>query len=361
MTVIARLKRLITLGSLAGALAGAAAVPARAETFNLRLASGHAPGFHFVDVARQYFVPELKKRVAERTSHRINVLEAYGGTLAKFGEVLDATQSGVVDLGLFCICHVSGKLRAHNFPFYLPFGPTDAVISVKATRKVYDSVPFLNEQLEKEYGQRLLALIPFDPYDLISVRPIQSPADLSGRKIAGAGPNLPWVERLGATPVTTTGGEVYTSMQSRVYEGILGFVSLMDAQKLYDVSPNYTQVGFGAMTILALHVNAATLAKLPPEVRAILIETARDFETRAAEYTRDLYEKRIGEIAQRGAKVSVIDADQKQKWAEALQPWTMEKAAELDKAGLPGTAMLKAYVAAAAELGHRWPVSYGFK
>jgi C4-dicarboxylate-binding protein DctP len=150
-------------------------------------------------------------------------------------------------------------------------------------------------------------------------------------------------------------------MQSRVYEGILGFVSLMDAQKLYDVSPHYTQVGFGAMTILALHVNANTLAKLPPDVRAILIETARDFEARAAEHTRDLYEKRIGEIASRGAKVAGIAPDQKQKWAEALQPWTLEKAQEFDKAGLPGTALLKAYVDAAAELGHRWPVSYSFK
>ncbi len=346
---------------LAGGALALGAVPANADTFNLRLASGHAPGFHFVDIARQYFVPELKKRVAERTPHRINVLEAYGGTLAKFGEVLDATGSGVVDLGLFCICHVSGKLRAHNFPFYLPFGPTDAVVSTKATRQVYDKVPYLTQQLEKEFNQRLLALIPFDPYDLISVRPIRSPLDLGGRKIAGAGPNLPWVEQLGAVPVTTTGGEVYTSMQSRVYEGILGFVSLMDAQKLYDIAPNYTQVGFGAMTILALHVNSATFNKLPPEVRDILVETARDFETRAAEYTRELYEKRIGEIASRGAKVSQIGADERQKWAEALQPWTMEKARELDGAGIPATAMFKAYVEASAALGHKWPVSYQFK
>lgn len=359
-----KLKALSGIAAIAGVLGGFVADAgqvARAETFNLRLASGHAPGFHFVDIARQYFVPELKKRVAERTTHRINVLEAYGGTLAKFGEVLDATQSGVVDLGLFCICHVSGKLRAHNFPFYLPFGPTDAVISVKATRKVYDTVPYLNEQLEKEYNQKLLALIPFDPYDLISVRPIKSPSDLAGRKIAGAGPNLPWVELLGATPVTTTGGEVYTSMQSRVYEGILGFVSLMDAQKLYDVAPYYTQAGFGAMTILALHVNMNTLAKLPPEVREILFETARDFEARAAAYTSELYEKRVGEIAGKGAKVAQISPEERQKWAEALKPWSQDKAKEFDSAGMPGTALLSGYVKAAAELGHQWPVTYNFK
>lgn len=348
----------LALRTLAAGCLALGTLAAQAETFTLRLASGHAPGFHFVDLAREYFVPELKKRVAARTPHRLNVLEAYGGTVAKPAEVLDATQSGVVDLGLFCLCHVSGKLRAHNFPYYLPFAPNDPSVALRATRRVYDETPELTQQLEKEFNQKLLALIPFDPYDIIATQPVRNATDLKGKKVGGAGPNLPWVERLGAVPVSTTGPEVYTSMQSRVYEAVIAFASIMDAQKLYDVAPHYVQAGLGSMAVLSLHVNLNSLRKLPPEVQAIVLETARDFEKRAGDYTREVYEAKLKQIGSKGARLSTLAPEQRAAWAETLKGWPNEKAKELDRAGLPGSVIMRRFLAAAEAEGHKWPVRY---
>ena len=350
--------RRLTRRALVAAAAALALGSAQAENFTLRLASGHAPGFHFVDLAREYFVPELKKRVAAQTSHQLNVLEAYGGTVAKPAEVLDATQSGIVDLGLFCLCHVGGKLRAQNFPYFLPFGPTDPATALRATRRVYDETPELNQQLERDFNQKLLALIPFDPYDLISTKPIAAVAELKGRKVGGAGPNLPWVEKLGAIPVSTTGPEVYTSMQSGVYEAVIAFASIMDAQKLYDVAPHYTQTGLGATTVLALHINANSLKKLPPEVQKIVVETARDFEKRAGDYTREVYTNKLRQIGTKGARVAELSTAQRAAWAEALKTFPNEKAKELDRAGLPGSQIMRRFIAAAEAEGHKWPVRY---
>jgi len=348
----------MTRRAVAAVVAAAAFGSAHADTFTLRIASGHAPGFHFVDLSREYFVPELKKRVAAQTSHKLNVLEAYGGTVAKPAEVLDATQSGIVDMGLFCLCHVGGKLRAQNFPYFLPFGPSDPAAALRATRRVYDETPELNQQLERDFNQRLLALIPFDPYDLISTKPINSVADLKGRKVGGAGPNLPWVEKLGATPVSTTGPGVYTSMQSGVYEAVLAFASIMDAQKLYDVAPYYTQAGLGSTTVLALHINLNSLRKLPPEVQTIIVDTARDFERRAGDYTREIYIGKLRLIGTKGAKVSELRADQRAVWADALKGFPNEKAKELDRAGMPGSQIMRRFITAAEAEGHKWPVRY---
>ena len=46
--------------------------PAAADTFTLRIASGHPPAVVYAGQMKDYFQPELKKRVEERTKHKIN-------------------------------------------------------------------------------------------------------------------------------------------------------------------------------------------------------------------------------------------------------------------------------------------------
>jgi hypothetical protein len=48
-------------------------------------------------------------------------------------------------------------------------------------------------------------------------------------------------------------------------------------------------------------------------------------------------------------------------WATSLKDWPKEKAAELDKAGLPGTQVLELTLEEAEKLGHKWPVRYQIK
>ena len=138
-------------------------VPAQADKITLKIASGHNASWTFIQQTQDYFIPEVKKRVKERTQHEIEFIEGFAGAMVKPTEVLEGLQSGVIDIGVFCACHESQKLALHNFSMYLPFGPDDPNISIKATRAVYDSIPQFNEILEKTYGQKLLALYPSNP------------------------------------------------------------------------------------------------------------------------------------------------------------------------------------------------------
>ena len=67
-----------TLGkvALATAIAGFGATTALAETFTLRIGSGHpnGPAVYVADTAN-FFVPEVKRRVAEETEHEIEFVE----------------------------------------------------------------------------------------------------------------------------------------------------------------------------------------------------------------------------------------------------------------------------------------------
>ena len=98
MTVPWNLRSSMRSALAATALIGAlAAVPAaRADVYTLRIGSGHAPTALYVVLMRDFFVPEVKRRVAERTKHTVNFTEAYGGSIVKVNETLRGVQDGII-------------------------------------------------------------------------------------------------------------------------------------------------------------------------------------------------------------------------------------------------------------------------
>jgi TRAP-type C4-dicarboxylate transport system substrate-binding protein len=88
--------------ALAAALIGCGLLAARAasaEDIKLRIASGHPVVQTYVNLMSTYFVPEVSKRVAARTKHKVEFIEAYGGSIVKVADVLKGVQSGIIDLG----------------------------------------------------------------------------------------------------------------------------------------------------------------------------------------------------------------------------------------------------------------------
>ena len=122
--------------ALATTLAFAAAGAATADTFTLRIGSGHpnGPSVYVTDVA-EFFVPEVKRRVAEETEHEVEFVEGYGGAIAGVAETLEAVQNGILDIGAYCICFEPAKLFLHNFPYYAPFGPQDSAQQMEAVAR----------------------------------------------------------------------------------------------------------------------------------------------------------------------------------------------------------------------------------
>ena len=136
--------------------------------------------------SRDFFVPEVKRRVAEETDYQVSFVEGYGGSIAKVAETLEAVQDGILDLGAYCVCFEPAKLFLHNFAYFVPFGPQNAEQAISVARTVYDKHPWLEAQLSDNYGQELVALNGWDNYHLGTIDPWNSVGDLEGVKIAGA-------------------------------------------------------------------------------------------------------------------------------------------------------------------------------
>ena len=67
---------------------------ARAEDIRLRIASGHPAANTYVNLMQNFFVPEVTKRVAARTKHKVEFIEGYGGAMVKTADTLEGVQSG---------------------------------------------------------------------------------------------------------------------------------------------------------------------------------------------------------------------------------------------------------------------------
>lgn len=336
-------------------------VPAAAiaDSFTLRIGSGHALGpVTYVNTSSEFLVPEIERRVAERTDHTVRFIEAYGGSIAKTGETLEAVEKGILDMGHVCFCFEPAKAPLQNLNYFVPFSTPSAVQQLAITREVYDAFPVMTEMFSEQYGQTLLALTGYDNYNLGTSFAWDSFADLEGHKIGGAGANLTWFEGSGMTVVQAGIPEFYTGIQTGVIEGASLFPSSYFGLKLHEIAPNYKIVNFGAMIVNGLLINNNTLERLPEDVVAIIREVAAEYEVMTAEALDAAQADGLEKLRAAGAEITELSAEERQAWAERLQTLPTRKAAEFTELGHDGPAIFNAYLAAAEAAGFTFPVDY---
>lgn len=344
--------------TIIAALFAAVAVPvsvAHAETFRLTIGAGHpVPAASWVAPMQSFLQVEVKKRVEQKTPHKIEWVEAYGGSAAKLGEVLEAIENGLLDIGDVHVPFEPAKLLAYNFGYFVPFGTENVVQAGIAARKVFDAYPQLRTNLEKRFNQVYIATGAVTNYNLVTTFPWTRVEQLKGRKIAAAGPNIPWLQAVKAVPVQSTLNEAYTSLQTGVYDGWIMIPDATYSFKLHEVARNYTITSFGAIPNTMITMNRNTWRKLPKEVQEIFLDVGRQYTKVQTEASQIKGEKSIQAMQDAGTTVRALSWEEKVKWANALPNIPKEKAAEISATGLPGE-VVYAYIKNLQDLGVKFP------
>lgn len=333
--------------------------PVRAETFTLRIGAGHpsAP-IAYVNQMEHFFVPEVIRRVAKTTGHTVRFIQAYAGTAAKINETLEAVEKGLLDIGGWCPCFDPSKALPLNISYFLPFTTPDVRVQVRVMRQLIDEFPELHDYLEIKYNQKLLAVSGLDNYGLCTTFPWDKTSDLDGRKLLGAGPNLPWISGVGAIPMSSSLVTAYNQLATGAAEGFLSLPGSYYGYRLYEQAPHYKVTNFGAMAQVILTMNVDTRAKLPPEVVAIIDQVAREWETVA---TRVSYEKErssLEKLQAAGAIITEISPEAQADWARAMINWPNARTQAINDFGIDGTTIMRRYVELLEQAGHRFPVQY---
>lgn len=360
MNIYGKALKAVAVTALAASAFGATAT---ADNFILRIGSGHpSKPVAYVRQMDNFLAPEIEKRVKARTEHTVKIIEAYAGTVAKVHETLEAVEKGLLDIGGYCVCFEGAKLMPLNIDYFMPFTTPDIKLQTKVKNRILAEHPELYDMLDKKYGQKLLALSGFDNYGLGTKFAWEKVSELKGKKIIAAGPNLPWVERFGAIPVTTTLPTAYNALQTGVASGFIIFPGAYFGFKFHEPAPHWKITNFGAMTQIVLTMNLNTREKLPKDVVAIIDEVAKEWETVSVE---DAYKSEawgLEKLKSVGVPVTTLPVDQQRAWAESLKDWPNERANDMIKDyGIDGVTIMEKYSKYLEEEGFTWPYRYQFK
>jgi TRAP-type C4-dicarboxylate transport system substrate-binding protein len=333
-----------------------------AKTFTLTIgAGGPADPLPFLKAVRDFWAPEVAKRVEKSTDHEIKWNFAFGGAVAKLGDEFETIESGVMDGGVVFPIFENPELFLHNFGYFAPFGTSDIELATKINLKVYDNNPWLKDVFHKKYNQKWVGTFTYESYELVTKFPVKTIEDLKNHKIAAAGPNLPWIKTVGCVPVQSNLVEAYTSLQTGVYEGWVMTPSYTWGFKLHEVAPYLTYTGFGCISAGSITINLDVWKSLPKEVQDIIEEVGREYSHVAAKWTQAKTQIAEKDMKQKGVAFYTLPRDEKRKWLEVISGLANEKAKEADQFGQPGTQVMKYYVNEMASAGYEWPIKWVIK
>ncbi len=330
---------------------GAGCVAREPGTLPIVVAAGHTKAILWVEYLSDDFIPAIDRRLKESGSpYRIEWTEAYGGSLAKLGGVLEAMEEGLVDMGFVASVFEAPKLPLQNVTYLVPFGSPDAGVVTDVVMAMHDAIPALN-QTWADNNLKLLAGAAVDNYDLYTNFPVSSLDDIVGKKILAPGPAANWIRGTGAIAVAGTLATYYNDLATGVADGALTIASGCYGAKLHEVVPYMTRVDLGAHFAGGFVINLDVWRNLPPSVQEVFIEEGEAFTKRLAEATDRYREEALAIMHSEGLQFGTLPSEERSRWANAI-PNTAQTWTEIHEArGLPAGLVVSAFIRHLDELG----------
>lgn len=341
------------LGAAAGLIAATTFVGGAhaQQTLRLTFASGYPPTFLFVQEMQRNFAEEMNRELAKNGNrYRIEWNFALAGTLAKIPGMLEAMETGQAEFGHISHLFAPGKLPLQNIDAFAPFTTPDHRVGAKVSEALLKNVPAVRQQFEK-LGLVHLSDFALDDYVLVSKFPITGVADLRGKKVGGAGPNLNWLQGTGAVGVTTTGAQAYTDLKNGVFDALLSPLTFVANGKYHEVGRHIVRVRFNSLNGGQIVANKAAFDKLPPEVQQAAQAAAATFRVRYSQAVDKAVVDAEKTITAAGGVFSDLPNSERAKWVFGLPNLAQNWARDVDGKGGAGTATLKGFMAAVRAAG----------
>ena len=343
-----------TKHSLMGAaLAGVMAMPLAAEeTISAVVIDGYPDRALWVKEFTNYFIPEVDKRLGESGNYKMNWQENYGGSIVKPKGVLEGIQLGLGDIGIVTTIFHSSKLPSQGISGSTPFVASDSRAVAKAVDEIAREYPAMQNEFAAQNQVYLATGVVLDTYQIFCTEPVSSVADLEGRKIAGAGLNLRYLEGI-KDAAGVRGGltDFYNMLQTGLVDCGMLWPEAAKTFKIAEVAPYMLKADLGAVNSKTITVNADYWASLPDEVKDVLKAVAIDYRDHVAGIAMDRAAASRDAYVEAGGTIVEVSDEDRAAWANAMPNVAQEWAATLNDNGEQGTEMLAAYLGKLQDAG----------
>ncbi|WP_413718683.1 C4-dicarboxylate TRAP transporter substrate-binding protein [Silicimonas sp. MF1-12-2] len=332
--------------ALALSLAVVAAPAMATETIKAVVIDGYPARALWVQEFTNFFIPEVDKRLAETGNYKMEWQESYGGSIVKPGGVLEGIQLGLGDIGIVTTIFHSSKLPSQSISAVTPMIAADSVAVAKAVDEIAKEFPTMQKEFDAQNQVYLATGVVLDSYQIFTKEPVNSLADLEGRKIAGAGMNLRYLEGIpGAAGVRGGLTDFYNMIQTGLTDGGMLWPESAATFKIAEVAPYMLKADLGAVNSKTVTVNKDYWESLPDEVKGVLQEVAVLYRDHVAGLAMGKAAESLQAYVDGGGTVVEMSPEERAAFAASMPDIAGEWAAELDGRGEPGSEMLKAYIA----------------
>ncbi|XWN31148.1 MAG: C4-dicarboxylate TRAP transporter substrate-binding protein [Devosia sp.] len=321
------------------------------EQVPITISASHPTTVPWVGALQTFVVEPANERLeAMGSDYRIEWQEAFGGSLYDFNETLEAVEDGLTDMGWVGALWEPSKMPLQNIMFATPFVTSDPVLAVEVLNEMNDTMPAMQEEWEK-HNLVFLGASVNDTYHLLTQFPVESLADLEGRKIVGAPALGPWLSGTGAIAVSGGLPSMYQQMQTGVAEGTIIIPTGAYPLRLHEVAPNVTLVDTGVTTTGGLAVNADSWERFPDDVKTVLKELGREYSLGHAQVVKDRHDFVLKKMEEEGATVTSLPDEEKQRWVDGLPDLGKTWVDQVESAGAPGGEIMARFMSEAQERG----------
>lgn len=340
-------RRGILAAIMAAGLAGIVhTLPASAtETINMIAIDGYPDRSMWVKEFSGMFIPRVNSLLAEKGNYAIKWQESYGGAIVKPRGVLEGIKLGLGDIGIVTTIFHNSALPTQGISAVTPFIAADARAVAKAVDEIAKEFPSVNAEFDAENQVYLATGVVLDTYQIFCKAPVNSVADLEGKKVAGAGYNLRYLEGI-KDAAGVQGGlpDFYNLLQTGVVDCAMLWPEAAKTFKIAEVAPYMLKADLGAVNSKTVTVNKDVWAKLPDEVKAVLQQVAVEYRDHVAGVAMDTASESLEAYKAGGGSVVEMSADARKAWADSMPNIAAEWAKGLDDKGYKGTEMLAAYI-----------------
>lgn len=323
-----------------------------AQTIRMTAIDGYPARAMWVKEFSGFFIPEVNKALAASGEYKIDWQEAYGGSIVKPKGVLEGIQLGLGDIGIVTTIFHNSKLPSQALSAVTPFISSDARVVAKAVDEIATEFPAMQQEFQAENQVYLATGVVLDSYQVFSSAPLNSLADLQGRKVAGAGYNLRYLEGVPGTAGVRGGlTDFYNLVQTGVTEAAMLWPEAANTFKIVEVAPNMLRADLGAVNTKTVTINKDVWDKLPAPVQQALRDVSIKYRDHVASVAMDRAAVALEAYQSAGGKVVSLSEAERKAWADAMPNIAVEWASGLDSAGKAGSEMLRAYMGKLRDAG----------
>lgn len=331
---ILMLALLVGMVSVAGC-AGQKASTTQNEVKPVELKLAHFwPATHPIETQ---LVQPWARDIEKATNGRVKITSYPGETLMKAADIYDGVVKGVADVGISCFSYTRGR-----FPVLEVFElPGITYNTSKAASKVaWDGIQQLNPKEVQD--TKLMMVLTTGPGDLYTKNPVKTLEDLKGMEIRATGLSAKTLTALGASPVAMAQSEAYEALSKGVVKGNLGPDEVLQGWKQAEVTKYLTKTPFLYNTLFFITMNTQKWESLGPETQQAILQVNQKYFDEVAIGLWDMQNEAALKYAveQKGMQVIDLDAAERDRWVQLVQPIQKEYADKMTQQGQNGQEIL---------------------